>query len=100
MHDLKGPCRADLSIRCLPWFLSFSLKHFSLQAVVSSCFYRPETRLSKKKKLKININRPLGNRVVFDEEGNVLPPLATISEKRVTMSRCSLIKVLFLHFQL
>ncbi|WJX59476.1 DEAD-box ATP-dependent RNA helicase 32 [Trifolium repens] len=40
----------------------------------------PAIRLSKKKKLKINLHRPLGNRVVFDDEGNTLPPLATIAD--------------------
>ncbi|XP_058742954.1 DEAD-box ATP-dependent RNA helicase 32 [Vicia villosa] len=39
----------------------------------------PATRLLKKKKLKINVHRPLGNRVVFDDEGNTLPPLARIA---------------------
>ncbi|XP_068669358.1 DEAD-box ATP-dependent RNA helicase 32 [Aristolochia californica] len=35
--------------------------------------------LKKKKKLKINIHRPVGTRVVFDEEGNSLPPLAAVA---------------------
>ncbi|KAL5101327.1 hypothetical protein RYX36_005654 [Vicia faba] len=39
----------------------------------------PATRLLKKKKLKINVHRPLGSRVVFDDEGNTLPPLARIA---------------------
>ncbi|KAB2629277.1 DEAD-box ATP-dependent RNA helicase 32-like [Pyrus ussuriensis x Pyrus communis] len=39
------------------------------------------TRVSKKKKkLKINIHRPVGTRVVFDEEGNTLPPLARLAD--------------------
>ncbi|XP_030453497.1 DEAD-box ATP-dependent RNA helicase 32 [Syzygium oleosum] len=38
------------------------------------------TRVLKKKKLKINVNRPVGTRVVFDDEGNTLPPLARIAE--------------------
>lgn len=38
------------------------------------------TRVSKKKKLKINIHRPMGTRVVFDDEGNALPPLARIAD--------------------
>ncbi|CAN1318772.1 DEAD-box ATP-dependent RNA helicase 32 [Linum perenne] len=37
------------------------------------------TRISKKKKLKINIHRPVGTRVVFDEEGKTLPPLARVA---------------------
>ncbi|CAI0437180.1 unnamed protein product [Linum tenue] len=38
------------------------------------------TRISKKKKkLKINIHRPVGTRVVFDEQGNTLPPLARVA---------------------
>lgn len=36
--------------------------------------------VSKKKKLKINIHRPMGTRVVFDDEGNALPPLARIAD--------------------
>ncbi|XP_071725801.1 DEAD-box ATP-dependent RNA helicase 32 [Rutidosis leptorrhynchoides] len=42
----------------------------------------PMTRVNKKKKLKINVHRPVGTRVVFDEEGNTLPPLATLADKR------------------
>ncbi|KAK3027946.1 hypothetical protein RJ639_039413 [Escallonia herrerae] len=40
----------------------------------------PATRVLKKKKLKINVHRPVGTRVVFDEEGNTLPPLATLAD--------------------
>ncbi|KAF7823358.1 DEAD-box ATP-dependent RNA helicase 32 [Senna tora] len=40
----------------------------------------PATRVPKKKKLKINIHRPVGTRVVFDDEGNALPPLARIAD--------------------
>ncbi|KVI10339.1 DNA/RNA helicase, DEAD/DEAH box type, N-terminal [Cynara cardunculus var. scolymus] len=40
----------------------------------------PTTRVLKKKKLKINVHRPVGTRVVFDEEGNTLPPLATLAD--------------------
>ncbi|KAK4751602.1 hypothetical protein SAY87_005084 [Trapa incisa] len=40
----------------------------------------PATRVLKKKKLKINVHRPVGTRVVFDEEGNSLPPLARVAE--------------------
>ncbi|KAK2990007.1 hypothetical protein RJ640_004685, partial [Escallonia rubra] len=40
----------------------------------------PPTRVSKKKKLKINVHRPVGTRVVFDDEGNTLPPLATLAD--------------------
>ncbi|PIA27449.1 hypothetical protein AQUCO_07700010v1 [Aquilegia coerulea] len=39
----------------------------------------PATRILKKKKLKINVHRPVGTRVVFDEEGNTLPPLAAFA---------------------
>ncbi|KAF0908755.1 hypothetical protein E2562_028574 [Oryza meyeriana var. granulata] len=35
----------------------------------------------KKKKLKINVHRPLGTRVKFDDEGNTIPPLASIAEE-------------------
>ncbi|KAD3067099.1 hypothetical protein R6Q59_018803 [Mikania micrantha] len=38
------------------------------------------TRILKKKKLKINVHRPVGTRVVFDEEGNTLPPLARLAD--------------------
>ncbi|KAI5064698.1 hypothetical protein GOP47_0019393 [Adiantum capillus-veneris] len=38
------------------------------------------TRINKKKKLKINPNRPAGKRFVFDDEGNALPPLAAFSK--------------------
>lgn len=41
---------------------------------------RPATRVLKKKKLKINVHRPVGSRVVFDDEGNTLPPLARIAD--------------------
>ncbi|XP_059282300.1 DEAD-box ATP-dependent RNA helicase 32 [Lycium ferocissimum] len=37
------------------------------------------TRVTKKKKLKINVHRPVGTRVVFDEEGNTLPPFARLA---------------------
>ncbi|KAK2639642.1 hypothetical protein Ddye_027437 [Dipteronia dyeriana] len=40
----------------------------------------PTTRVLKKKKLKINVHRPVGSRVVFDEEGNTLPPLAMLAD--------------------
>ncbi|XP_009795697.1 DEAD-box ATP-dependent RNA helicase 32-like [Nicotiana tabacum] len=40
----------------------------------------PVTRVLKKKKLKINVHRPVGTRVVFDEEGNTLPPLARLAD--------------------
>ncbi|XP_008796096.2 DEAD-box ATP-dependent RNA helicase 32 [Phoenix dactylifera] len=38
------------------------------------------TRVLKKKKLKINVHRPLGTRVKYDEEGNVIPPLAVLAD--------------------
>ncbi|KAJ4837430.1 DEAD-box ATP-dependent RNA helicase 32 [Turnera subulata] len=41
----------------------------------------PTTRILKKKKLKINIDRPVGTRVVFDEEGHSLPPLAQVADR-------------------
>ncbi|XP_019190349.1 PREDICTED: DEAD-box ATP-dependent RNA helicase 32 [Ipomoea nil] len=44
----------------------------------------PASRVLKKKKLKINVHRPLGTRVVFDEEGNTLPPLAKLAETKVS----------------
>ncbi|TYI67818.1 hypothetical protein E1A91_D08G045300v1 [Gossypium mustelinum] len=35
----------------------------------------------KKKKLKINVHRPVWTRVVFDEEGNTQAPLAMLADK-------------------
>lgn len=40
------------------------------------------TRILKKKKLKININKPAGQRFVFDEEGKALPPLAAFANRQ------------------
>eukprot|EP00249_Psilotum_nudum_P018829 c26981_g1_i2 orf=166-2706(+) len=40
------------------------------------------TRLTKKKKLKINPNRPAGQRLVFDEVGNAVPPLAAFAKSK------------------
>ncbi|KAK1323017.1 DEAD-box ATP-dependent RNA helicase 32 [Acorus calamus] len=37
-----------------------------------------EMKISKKKKVKINMDKPFGTRVVFDEELNPLPPLAAM----------------------
>ncbi|XP_052490079.1 uncharacterized protein LOC105790371 isoform X1 [Gossypium raimondii] len=42
---------------------------------------RSATRILKKKKLKINVHRPVWTRVVFDEEGNTLAPLAMLADK-------------------
>ncbi|XP_016720245.1 DEAD-box ATP-dependent RNA helicase 32-like isoform X1 [Gossypium hirsutum] len=42
---------------------------------------RSATRILKKKKLKINVHRPVGTRVVFDEEGNTQAPLAMLADK-------------------
>ncbi|KAL5735979.1 hypothetical protein ACOSQ2_030767 [Xanthoceras sorbifolium] len=42
----------------------------------------PATRVLKKKKLKINVHRPVGSRVVFDEEGNTRPPLAMMADAK------------------
>ncbi|KAK8275207.1 hypothetical protein V6Z11_D10G123300 [Gossypium hirsutum] len=44
-------------------------------------FFRSATRVLKKKKLKINVHRPVGTRVVFDEEGNTQAPLAMLADK-------------------
>ncbi|KAL0406924.1 UNVERIFIED_CONTAM: DEAD-box ATP-dependent RNA helicase 32 [Sesamum latifolium] len=43
----------------------------------------PATRVLKKKKLKINVHRPVGTRVVFDDEGNTLPPLAKLADTKI-----------------
>jgi hypothetical protein len=43
---------------------------------------RLTTRISKKKKLKISIHRPTGTRVVFDEEGNAVAPLAMVADTK------------------
>ncbi|KAK8293229.1 hypothetical protein V6Z11_D06G175600 [Gossypium hirsutum] len=42
---------------------------------------RSATRILKKKKLKMNVHRPVGTRVVFDEEGNTQAPLAMLADK-------------------
>lgn len=47
---------------------------------MSGGFCRPATRVLKKKKLKINQHRPVGSRVVFDDEGNTLAPLAKLAD--------------------
>lgn len=60
---------------------------------------RPATRVLKKKKLKINVHRPVGTRVVFDEEGNTLPPLARVANMNGTDS-ARLDKGLCCHSQL
>ncbi|KAL9680321.1 hypothetical protein QQ045_018199 [Rhodiola kirilowii] len=43
----------------------------------------PATRVLKKNKLKINPHRPVGTKVVFDDEGNTHDPLATIAADNV-----------------
>lgn len=58
--------------------LNFFLHSCSYQ--FGSFLCRPATRVLKKKKLKINVHRPLGTRVVFDDEGHTLPPLARIAD--------------------
>lgn len=40
------------------------------------------TRILKKKKLKININKPVGQRFVFNEEGKALTPLAAFANRQ------------------
>jgi ATP-dependent RNA helicase DDX10/DBP4 len=40
------------------------------------------TRILKKKKIKINISKPVGQCFVFDEEGKALPPLATFANRQ------------------
>lgn len=46
------------------------------------CSCRPATKVTKKKKLKINVHRPVGSRVVFDDDGNSLPPLARVADTK------------------
>lgn len=41
----------------------------------------PGIRPLKRKKLKINVHRPVGTRVKYDDEGNAIPPLASIAEE-------------------
>lgn len=52
-------------------------------AVVLNLFVlvRPGIRPLKRKKLKINVHRPVGTRVKYDDEGNAIPPLASIAEE-------------------
>ncbi|KAH6764360.1 RNA helicase family protein [Perilla frutescens var. frutescens] len=52
----------------------------------------PVTRVLKKKKLKINVHRPVGSRVVFDDEGNTLPPLATLADSNTVSDSVKLDK--------
>lgn len=62
--------------------LSFVLVTFIHPYKFPSVFFNsPATRILKKKKLKINMHRPVGTRVVFDEEGNTLPPLAALADR-------------------
>jgi hypothetical protein len=42
---------------------------------------RLATRPLKKKKLKINVHRPVGTRVKYDDEGNAIDPLASLAEE-------------------
>ncbi|XP_074584429.1 LOW QUALITY PROTEIN: DEAD-box ATP-dependent RNA helicase 32 [Curcuma longa] len=44
------------------------------------------TRVSKKKKLKINLHRPFGTRVKFDDDGIVIPPLAALADTQTVDS--------------
>lgn len=60
----------------LMWLSSF----LKFEVFVSGGCCRNATRVLKKKKLKINMHRPVGTRVVFDDEGNTLPPLATLAD--------------------
>ncbi|GJU41005.1 hypothetical protein Tco_1193962 [Tanacetum coccineum] len=43
-------------------------------------------RILKKMKLKINVHKPVGTQVVSDEEGNMLPQLATLADTSATDS--------------
>ncbi|PIA65365.1 hypothetical protein AQUCO_00100678v1 [Aquilegia coerulea] len=53
----------------------------------------PSARLIlKKKKLKINVHIPVGTRVVFDEEDNMLPPIAELANTDNTNSGNDLIQ--------
>ncbi|RWW73176.1 hypothetical protein BHE74_00018967 [Ensete ventricosum] len=53
-----------------------------LRAVEPKIPIKLSTRiLKKKKKLKINMHRPLGTRVKYDDDGNVIPPLAALADK-------------------
>ncbi|PIA65361.1 hypothetical protein AQUCO_00100674v1 [Aquilegia coerulea] len=53
---------------------------------------RPATKILKKKKLKINVHIPVGTRVVFDEEDNMLPPIAELANTDNTNSGNDLIQ--------
>ncbi|RRT63453.1 hypothetical protein B296_00017125 [Ensete ventricosum] len=52
-----------------------------LRAVEPKIPIKLSTRILKKKKLKINMHRPLGTRVKYDDDGNVIPPLAALADK-------------------
>jgi len=60
---------------------------------------RPATRVLKKKKLKINVHRPVGTRVVFDDEGNTLPPLARIADAQSGKEALLLDPGMYIHFK-
>lgn len=42
-------------------------------------FFSLPTRILKKKKLKINVHRPIGTRVKYDDDGNQVAPLAAFA---------------------
>ncbi|XP_042408632.1 DEAD-box ATP-dependent RNA helicase 32-like [Zingiber officinale] len=44
------------------------------------------TWVMNKKKLKINLHRPTGTRVKFDDDGNVMPPLAALADTQTVDS--------------
>lgn len=67
-HFVELLSSSSLSLMCCDLILSLFIR----------C--RPGTRVLKKKKLKINLNRPVGTRVVFDDEGNTLPPLGLLAD--------------------
>lgn len=49
--------------------------------IVFPCYcYSFPLKKPKKKKLKINVLRPIGTRIKYDDEGNIIPPLAALAD--------------------
>ncbi|KAE8675213.1 DEA(D/H)-box RNA helicase family protein isoform 2 [Hibiscus syriacus] len=76
--DLGEGNASEIGDIMVTW-LGGNLLRFFLSAFTSGM--SRQTRVLKKKKLKINVHRLVGTRVVFDEEGNTQDPLAIQKEE-------------------
>ncbi|KAK6149297.1 hypothetical protein DH2020_016822 [Rehmannia glutinosa] len=65
------------------FLLEKDIQHVGEESTINIGDALPATRVLKKKKLKINVHRPVGTRVVFDDEGNTLPPLAKLADPKM-----------------